>query len=316
MITLKHLRYFQALARFRHFGKAADACAVSQPALSMQIQELEHRLGGPLVERRRGDALLTPLGEEVARRAGAILLQVRDLSDIARHRSGALARDIVIGAIPSVAPYLLPTALPAIRQALPCLSVTLREALTSRLQEELLAGQLDMIVLALPVHHPDVVAMPLFQDPFILASPSCRTPDMGQQAGPVKADDVAQDDLLLLEEGHCFRDQAIAACGVNSRKRGSPARAHAPRSPFGASSLATLAQLVANDYGVTLLPMLALPVEVGDDPRIRLQPFTQPGPSRTIAAAWRRSSPRAEEFSEIARLLSAAALRSPGVLAA
>lgn len=294
MLTFKHLRYFEALARLRHFGRAAEACAVTQPALSMQIQDLELRLGVALLERRRGEVRLTAVGEEIARRAQAILMDIKDLTDFARHGSRAMTGELVLGAIPSVAPYLLPAALPLIRARFPELELVLRETVTATLMSELAGGQVDIALLALPVEDPDTVSIPLIEDPFVLAAPAAGALAPEQ---PVTPDSIPAERMLLLEEGHCFRDQALAVCGRDGSRR----------AQFGATSLATLVQLVANGYGLTLLPEMAVPVEVGDDPRIRIHRLAAPTPSRTIGLAFRRTSPRAAAFSILGEVLRTAA---------
>ena len=292
MLTLKQLRYFEALSRLRHFGRAAQECAISQPALSMKIQELEARLGLALVERRRNGVRLTSAGDEIAQRARSILTSVRDLSDYARNAAGSLSGKLVLGAIPSIAPYLLPAALPLVRTRHPALELTLRETQTSILVAELLAGELDTVLLSLPIEHPEIATLPLFTDRFVLAAPSDARFD---RARPLTPEILADENLLLLEDGHCLRDQALNFCQS----------ARAMRDRFGASSLATLVQLVANDYGITLLPEMAVPIEVartrasrsGASPsRNRVARSGSPGdaPLRRRLASWRweRSSQR------------------------
>ena len=225
MLTLKQLRYFEALSRLRHFGRAAQECAISQPALSMKIQELKARLGLALVERRRNGVMLTSAGEEIARRARSILTSVRDLSDYARNAAGSLSGKLVLGAIPSIAPYLLPAALPLVRARHPALELTLRETQTSILVGELLAGALDTVLLSLPIEHPEIATFPLFTDRFVLAA---RRDQRFDKAKPLTPEILIRENLLLLEDGHCLRDQALNLCQS----------ARAMRDRFGASSLA------------------------------------------------------------------------------
>jgi LysR family hydrogen peroxide-inducible transcriptional activator len=292
MLSLKQLRYFEALSRLRHFGHAADECAITQPALSMKIQELESLLGVPLVERRRGGVKLTHAGEEIARRARAILASVRDLSDYARNSAGSLVGELVLGAIPSIAPYLLPAALPLVRERHPALELTLRETQTATLLGELLAGELDAILLSLPIgHHLELATLSLFTDRFLLAT-SSRSPF--DEAKPLTPEGLRDENLLLLEDGHCLRDQALAFCGAPT----------AMRERFGATSLSTLVQLVANGYGITLLPEMAVAIEVGTDERITLHRFADPQPSRSIGLVWRRTSPRAKDFMALGQILA------------
>lgn len=302
MVTLKQLRYFEALSRLRHFGRAAQECAISQPALSMKVQELEARLGTALVERRRNGVKLTNTGEEIARRARMILTGVRDLSDYARNCGGTLTGRLVLGAIPSIAPYLLPATLPLVRARHPALELTLRETQTSILLAELLAGQLDTVLLSLPVKHPEIATLPLFMDRFVLASRRDVSFDVSK---PLTPEILRQENLLLLEDGHCLRDQALAYCST----------AGAMRDRFGASSLATLVQLVANGYGITLLPEMAVPIEVGNDERIALYRFAEPQPSRCIGLAWRRTSPQAKDFEALGDIVAEIGAPRPTKLA-
>jgi LysR family hydrogen peroxide-inducible transcriptional activator len=299
MVTLRQLRYFAALARQRHFGRAAAACAVSQPALSVQIQGLEAALGTVLLERGRGGIALTEEGQEVARRAQRILAEVGDLVDHARHQRRLLTGPLRLGAIPSIAPYLLPSALPCLQQRHPALALQIRETQTAVLVEELLRGMLDVLVLSLPVEHPELETIRLFDDRFLLAvqagHPAAGRPD----AAPAL---LGSEPLLLLEEGHCLRDQALIFCRQVDR---------GAVNGFGASSLSTIIQMVANGLGITLLPELSLPFEV-HDPRIALLRFAAPEPTRAIGLAWRRSSPRKRDFVELGKLLTTSRATAPG----
>ena len=297
MPTLRQLRYFSALAKHRHFGRAAEACAVTQPALSMQIRELERMLEVDLVERRPGDVVLTDVGAEVARRGERILAAERDLVDFARHRGRLLAGRLMLGVIPTVAPYLLPKILPALQQRFPDLRIEMRETQTRILLEELSRGALDLLILALPVPEADVETVRLFEDPFLLAVPA---DEARPRTARVNADDVDPQRLILLEEGHCLRDQAVAYCG-NARQDGVIG--------LGATSLTTVMQMVANGYGVTLLPQMAADAEARDR-RVKLLGFVPPRPGRTIGLAWRRTSPRKPDFIALAQLISKAVASS------
>lgn len=292
MTTLRQLRYFSALARHRHFGRAAEECSVSQPALSVQIQDLEASLGRILVERSRGHIELTQDGQEIALRAGRILAEVAELEDHARHGSRLLTGPLRLGVIPSIAPYLLPAALPCLQREHPALNLQLRESQTAVLVSELQRGALDVLVLSLPLPQRDLATLALFEDRFLLAAPAAH-PLAAEPDGAARL--LAGERLLLLEEGHCLRDQALSFCQQTER---------GATSGFAASSLATIVQMVANGLGVTLLPELSLQFEV-HDPRIALLPFAPPEPSRTVALAWRRTSPRRRDFVELGRLLKA-----------
>jgi LysR family transcriptional regulator, hydrogen peroxide-inducible genes activator len=292
MISLKQLRYFDAVARTSHFGKAAELCAVTQPALSMQIQELEKFLGVPLIERSRNGAMLTEAGREVSGRAAKVLAELRDIVDYTR-RQGGLAGPLHFGVIPSIAPYVLPALLPVVRDTYPDLELHLRETQTQHLLDELVDGHLDLLLLALPIEHAEVETAKLFTDRFLLAMPKSRRITNRVRATPEL---LQQDRLLLLEEGHCLRDQALAFCELRRVDN---------IDTFGASNLSTIVQMVANGLGLTLLPELAVELEVrrGD---IRLMRFTDPQPRRTIGLAWRRSSPRKRHFVEFGKLITQA----------
>ena len=293
MITLKQLRYLSALTTHRHFGRAAEACSVTQPALSMQIRDLERQLGVQLVERRPGDVVLTDIGAEVADRGQQILAEARDLVDFARHRSSVLTGRLVLGVIPTLAPYVLPRMLSTIQRSYPDLQIELRETQTRVLLDELARGHLDAVMLALPLVDPDIEAMELFQDPFLLAVPSTDTRSNTTHVSPR---DTENDRLILLEEGHCLRDQALAFCS-NARGAGTIG--------LGATSLATVMQMVANGYGVTLVPQIAVDVEVRDE-RVKLLRFAPPQPGRTVGLAWRRTSPRKVDFVAFGELVTEA----------
>jgi LysR family hydrogen peroxide-inducible transcriptional activator len=281
MITLRQLRYFASLARHRHFGRAADACGVTQPALSMQIREFEREISAELVERRTGDIALTATGSEVAERAERILAAAHDLVDFVRHRE-ILAGPLKLGVIPTLAPYLLPKLLPHLQKAYRSLELELRETQTAPLVQEVIGGGLDCALLALPLEHAEIETLALFKDRFLLAIP------VGERLPrrPLKAEDVDLHRLILLEDGHCLRDQALAFCAGKRRETASA---------LGSTSLATVMQMVANGYGVTLVPEIATQAEVRDK-RVSLKRFAAPEPGRTIGLVWRKTSPRRRDF--------------------
>lgn len=292
MITLKQLRYFGAVARHRHFGRAAAECHVSQPALSLQIQELEAQLGCQLIERRRSAVALTEIGREIAERASRILIEASDLVDHARHRPNLLSGELDLGVIPSIAPYLLPATLPLLQRRHPALELRLRETQTATLLDELSDGQLDVALLSLPVDRPGLEAQHLFDDGFVLVTPA--GPDgHGEPYTPEAA--LSGDNLLLLEEGHCLRDQALSFC--RAAQGGS-------RRQYGASSLSTIMQMVANGFGATLMPAMALPIELRPDMPVKLFRFAEPEPSRSVGLVWRKTSPRKHDFQALARILT------------
>ena len=288
---MRQLRYLASLARQRHFGRAAEECAVTQPALSMQIRELEREIGADLVERRPSDIVLTETGIEVARRAERILAATRDLVAFARHRD-LLTGELRFGIIPTLAPYVLPKVLPLLQAEYPQLHLEVRETQTKTLLEELAGGALDTAMLALPADGADVETVRLFDDRFLLAVPAGDPLPAGKR---VAIGDVELRQLILLEEGHCLREQALALC---ASRRDTPAG-------LGATSLATVMQMVANGYGVTLVPEVAAGVEVRDS-RVKLLRFMQPEPARTIGLAWRRTSPRKRDFAALGKIITRA----------
>jgi LysR family hydrogen peroxide-inducible transcriptional activator len=294
MITLRQLQYLSALAKHGHFGRAAEACAVTQPALSMQIRDLERKLGVAVVERRPGDVALTDVGREIVRRGEDVLAASRDLVDFARHRSGVLTGRLTLGMIPSLAPYVLPRMLPVLQARFPELRLELRETQTRQLVEDIKSGALDAALLALPVGEPDLDSIELFEDLFLLAVPS---DDPRSEAGRVAVGEIDQARLILLEEGHCLRDQALAFCAT-ARGRGNGAGGTA----FGASSLTTVMQMVANGYGITLIPQIAADVERRDG-RVKFLRLENPQPGRSIGLLFRRTSPRRADFAALGEMV-------------
>jgi LysR family hydrogen peroxide-inducible transcriptional activator len=288
MLTLRQLQYLDALARHGSFCRAAKEYAVTQPALSMQICKLEHELGTELVVRRQGVTVLTEAGTEVARRANSILSATRDLSDCVRHNRRVLSGGLRLGVIPTLAPYVLPLLLPELQRRHPDLCLDLVESRTETLVSELARGALDVLLLALPVETPEFETIFLFRDRFLLAVP---VGDPLPERTRVSTRDVHARRLLLLEEGHCLRDQALIYCGK-----------HYAHDRFGATSLATVLQMVASGYGVTLLPEVAIDVEMRDD-RVKLLRFVEPQPERNIGLAWRRTSPCKADFLEFGEIL-------------
>ncbi len=292
-VTLKQLRYFDALARAQHFGRAAEACSVTQPALSMQIHELEQQLGLVLVERTRAGVLLSDRGREVAARAARILGDVREMVEFAQHANEVLTGSLRLGVIPSIAPYMLPPLLPLLREGYPHLELHVRETQTVPLTQELVDGKLDVLLLALPIIHPEIETQALFDDRFLLALPMAR-----RLSARVRAtkDLLEHERLLLLEEGHCLRDQALTYCSLQQVST---------VNTFGVSSLSTIVEMVAAGYGITLLPEMCLNVEARAR-EIGLTRFVDPEPHRTVGLAWRTTSARVADFRELGRLIKVA----------
>ena len=287
-LTLKQLRYFEALARHRHFGRAAEACAISQPALSLQMKELEGMFGAPLVERGARQVRLTPVGEGVLLKSRQILLAVQELEDLVRASRGPLAGRLRLGIIPTVAPYFLPRIIAPISQRFPDLELELRESVTRSLIDDLMEGRLDLAIAALPVSEPALREFALFDEAFVLVRPS---EDAGQPVpGPETLKTMR---LLLLEEGHCFRDQALSFCRFGKAQ---------PRQLMEGSSLSTLVQMVSAGMGVTLIPEMAVGLETRSAD-VSVARFPRPGPSRTIGMVWRKTNPLSDQLMQIGTIV-------------
>jgi len=284
-LTLRQLRYFEALARHGHFGHAASSCSISQPALSVQIKELEETLGVCLFERSARRVRLTSFGEEFALRAREILRSVDELGELARAAQVGLAGRLRVGVIPTVAPYLLPSIVRELSIRYPELDLSIRETQTQRLIRELHDGQLDTAIVALPVSEATFAETALFQEEFVLVRPQ------EDDKKPVPSRDMLREmRLLLLEEGHCFRDQALSFCNL---------RPSSPRELLDGSSLSTLVQMVGSGIGVTLIPEMAVPIETRSA-QVSIARFAAPKPSRTIGMIWRKTNPLAAQLEEIA----------------
>lgn len=291
-LTLKQFRYFESLARHRHFGHAADASGISQPALSMQIKEMEESLGVQLFERAARQVRLTRFGEDFALRVRDILRSVDEVEDLARMAQNRLTGRIRIGVIPTIAPYLLPSFIGQLTHSLPDLDLHVRETLTPKLLAELADGRIDTAILALPISDPAFHEVAIFEEDFVLVRPDI------DAARPVPdAKDLAKMQLLLLEEGHCFRDQALSFCNI---------RSGLPREGLDGSSLSTLVQLVGAGIGVTLIPQMAVGVET-QSADVSVAAFSDPKPKRTIGMIWRKTSPLSDQLMEIADIVRKAA---------
>ena len=284
-LTLKQLRYFEALARHGHFGRAAEDCAISQPALSMQMKEMQEQLGAALFERGPRQIRLTGFGEEIAGRARDILRAVDELGELARAARDRMVGRLRLGIIPTIAPYLLPGLIAALGQQHAGLDIHVRETLTQTLLRELADGRIDTAIVALPVSEPAFEEVALFTEEFVLVRPA------EEEGRPVpNAEALRRMRLLLLEEGHCFREQALSFCDVQRTR---------PRELLDASSLSTLVQMVGAGIGVTLIPRMAVAVETRSA-AVSIARFPAPRPSRTIGMIWRRSSPLADQLRRIA----------------
>lgn len=287
-MNLRDLKYLVALAEHRHFGRAAAASFVSQPTLSTQIRKLEDELGVSLVERAPRRVMLTPIGREVAERARGIIADVEQMAELARRSRDPEAGSVRLGLFPTLGPYLLPHVLPAVRARFPRLELLLVEEKTDVILARLRDGRLDAGILALPVHDDQLHAEPLFDEPFVLAAP--RNHPIARRTN-LRPDDLRDLDLLLLEEGHCLRDQALDVCHLAGAGE---------RDGFRATSLETLRQMVAAGVGVTLLPVLAVQPPVPPSADVALIPFAGQAPHRQVAMFWRRSSAMAGFLGELA----------------
>lgn len=275
-LTLKHFRYFEALAQHGHFGRAAGACNISQPALSLQIKELEEMLGATLVERSGRQIRLTELGEVFAERARGILRAVDEVGDLVRATQRDLSGRFRLGIIPTIGPYLLPQVIRRLSARFPNLDIRLRESVTPRLIDDVRDGALDAAILALPVSEPSLAEHPIFSESFLLVRPA---EDAEKPVPDGRA--LQKMKLLLLEEGHCFRDQALSFCGLGPER---------PRDIMDGSSLSTLVQMVGAGIGVTLIPEMAVDVETRSA-AVSIARFRDPEPERTIGMIWRATNP-------------------------
>lgn len=293
-MNLRDLRYLVALADERHFGKAAERCFVSQPTLSAQIRKLEEYLGVPLVERQPRRVAMTATGAKVVQRARVLLQEADAIVELAKTDRDPLAGALKLALIPTVGPYLLPHVAGRLRREVPRLKLMLYEYQTEHLLERLRAGEIDVGILALPVQLDGLESAQLYDEPFTLAVPAAHPLAERER---VKIEDLRGETLLLLEDGHCLRDQALEVCSrvpVNEAQ------------DYRATSLETLRQMVAAGHGITLLPELAAETPVGTARGLRVKQFTKPAPVRTIGAVWRKSTTRAPAIDAIVATIRSA----------
>jgi LysR family hydrogen peroxide-inducible transcriptional activator len=292
--TLKQLQYLVALRHHGHFGKAATACFVTQSTLSAGIRELETLLGTMLVERTRRVVRFTPLGLRIADKAEKVLRESEELADLARAEGQPLTGELRMGVIPTIAPFLLPAMLPRLRQQFPRLRLFLREDTSQAACDALHRGQLDCVLLALPFACGDIDHAQLFEDALLVAFPSGEAPP----TSVIKACEIDEARLLLLEDGHCLKDHALAACNRPELRAGA--------SMMG-TSLHTLVQMVDNGLGLTFVPQMAVDAGLLEGTRIEARSLAADHGARQIALAWRRSSPREEEFLLLSKALQSIA---------
>lgn len=293
-MTLAELRYLVAVADLRHFGRAAERCRITQPTLSSQLRKLEETLGVPLVERTTRSVTLTPIGESVVAHARRILEEADQISELVRHRHGTLTSALRLGIIPTLSPYILPLLLNRLHQDFPALRLVLREDLTDNLLAALDGYTLDVLLIALPEQTAGYRTMPLFKEPFCFACPT------GHKLGnrPVVTErELTQERLLLLDEGHCLRDQALAVCGEQYRAQ------DAVNDDFRATSLETISEMVAAGLGCTLLPAMAVPHLTARHKRLEVRPLQAEKAHRRIGLLWRASFPRGEDLEVFGRFI-------------
>jgi LysR family hydrogen peroxide-inducible transcriptional activator len=294
--TLRQLQYLKLLAEHRSFSRAAEAAHVTQPTLSAGVQELEKILGAPVVDRSRAGVILTAAGEEAVARAEAILAQADDLVQAARGAGQPLAGRFRLGVIPTIAPFLLPRALPALRTRFPKLRLFLREDLTGRLIAQLKAGALDAALIALPYDMAGLDWAEVEEDELLAAFPANHPLTAERRVAPERLQD---EDLILLEDGHCLREHVLAACGL------APSRTH-EEAAFAATSLPTLVQMVGSGLGVSFLPAMAVEAGLADAAAVAVRPLAAEHPTRQIVVAWRAGSSRAAEGRLLAETLRTA----------
>ena len=294
--SLKQLQYLVALAEQLNFTRAAEFCFVTQSTLSAGLKELEDVLGAKLVERDRQTVLMTPLGEEIARRARDVLAATRDLAELAASTAEPMAGALRLGLIPTIAPFLLPQAMTLLRERYPALRLSLREDMTANLLTRLEDGQLDFALIALPYSTGNLFVEPLFDDPLWVVG---RKGDPEIYAKTVAPSPALTERLLLLEEGHCLRDHALQACGKTNRQASGA---------IEATSLLTLIQMVESGLGIALVPAMAVRSGLTDSPGLIARPLRKPSPSRTIALVARRSTSRLVEMKALGEVIREACL--------
>jgi LysR family hydrogen peroxide-inducible transcriptional activator len=291
-IKLKDLRYLVAVADCRHFGKAAERCFVSQPTLSAQLKKLEQYLGVQLIERQPNNVTLTEPGEQIVARARRILETSDEVVTLARSHRDPLAGRLRIALLPTIGPYLLPRISQALRKSLPRLELRLYEYQTAQMLEKLLAGEIDVGILALPVDLEGLEARELYSEAFVVAMPDHHKL---AKRDSVRTDDLKDETLLLLEDGHCLRDQALEVCsriGVQEKQ------------DFRATSLETLRQMVATGAGLTLLPDLSSRGAYGNAKGVAIRPFAKPAPVRHVGALWRKTTARQPAIDAVCKLIA------------
>jgi LysR family hydrogen peroxide-inducible transcriptional activator len=296
-VTLTELRYVVAVARERHFGRAAETCFVSQPTLSVAVKKLEDELGVTLFERGPGEVSVTPAGRKIVEQAQRVLEEAARIREIAAAGKDPLAGPLRLGAIYTIGPYLLPKLIPILRKTAPAMQLLIQENFTHRLAEELKSGEVDVILIALPFEAPGVVTRAVYDEPFMVAVPKGHPWESRKR---VTSEELTSESLLLLGEGHCFRDQVLEICHTVKAKERSPLA-----KTVEGGSLETIRQMVAGGVGVTVLPATSTGSGGGAGDLIRILPFARPAPTRRVALAWRRSFPRPEAIEALRKSILA-----------
>jgi LysR family transcriptional regulator, hydrogen peroxide-inducible genes activator len=296
-MTLTELRYIVAVARERHFGRAAETCFVSQPTLSVAVKKLEDELGLTLFERGPGEVSVTPAGRRIIEQAQRVLEEASRIRELAAAGKDPLAGPLRLGAIYTIGPYLLPKLIPILRRTAPAMQLLIQENFTHRLAEELRSGEVDVILVAMPFEAPGVMTRPVYDEPFMVAVPKGHPWENRKR---VTSEELTNESLLLLGEGHCFRDQVLEICHtVRARERSPLART------VEGGSLETIRQMVAGGVGVTVLPATSTATSGGSSDLIRILPFARPIPTRRVGLAWRRSFPRPEAIEALRKAILA-----------
>ncbi|AMX03878.1 hydrogen peroxide-inducible genes activator [Microbulbifer thermotolerans] len=304
-MTLNELRYIVTLAQEQHFGRAAERCFVSQPTLSIAVKKLETELGVALFERSKTRVQATPLGERIVSQAQLVLEQAAAIKDIASAGKDQLASPLSVGAIFTIGPYLFPHFIPQLQKLAPDMPLYVEEGYTATLRQQLRKGELDAIIIALPFTEPDVVTQPLYDEPFVVLMPA-NHPLAAQEF--ITPEQLSQDNVLLLGEGHCFRDQVLEACPQLQQTMEREGNGHI-RTAADGSSLETLRHMVASGLGITVLPLSAATASQYANGLLETRPFAPPAPQRTVALAWRASFPRHQAIDKLREAINQCQLR-------
>jgi LysR family hydrogen peroxide-inducible transcriptional activator len=304
-MTLTELRYIVAVARERHFGRAADACFVSQPTLSVAVKKLEEELGVAIFERGSGEVALTPAGERIVAQAQRVLEEAAVVKEIAKHGKDPLAGPLKVGVIFTIGPYLLPKLVPLLHKRAPQMPLSIEENYTAVLAEKLKRGEIDVAIVALPFEEQGILTVPVYDEAFVVAVPR-EHPWATRKS--VRAEDLAKESLLLLGTGHCFRDQVLNACPSLNRSSATPGSI---QKTVEGSSLETIRLMVASGLGLTVLPASAIPLKARAGDLLAYVPFTRPAPDRRVVIAWRKSFPRPQAIEALRQAVRAADV--PGI---